>query len=92
MDLFALLHIATVRAQSECELPDYLAERVLAVADNPELYPQAEAEIRALLDMLPDYDTYGQTGYMGMGVSNIILDGALRRLELKRKNSIADEK
>jgi hypothetical protein len=92
MDLFALLRAATVRAQSECDLPDCLAQRVLAVADNPELYPQAEAEIRALLDMLPDYDTYGQTGYMGMGVSNIILDGALRRLERKRENSIANEK
>jgi hypothetical protein len=92
MDLFALLRTATVRAQSECELPDYLAKRVLAVADNPELYPQAEAELRALLDMLPDYDTYGQTGYMGMGVSNSILEGALRRLELQRKNSVADQK
>ena len=85
MDLFAQLRTATVRAQSEGDLPDYLAQRVLAVADNPELYPQAEAEIRALLDMLPEYDTYGQTGYMGMGVSNVIVDGALRRLEHKRK-------
>jgi hypothetical protein len=92
MDLFTLLRTATVRAQSECDLPDYLAERLLAVADSPEMYPQAEAEIRALLDMLPDYDTYGQTGYMGMGVSNIILDGALRRLERQRKNSAEDEK
>lgn len=92
MDLFALLRTATVRAQAECELPDYLAKRVLAVADNPELYPQAEAELRAVLDMLPDYDTYGQTGYMGMGVSNSILEGALRRLELQRKNSVADQK
>ena len=92
MDLFALLRTATLRAQSECDLPDCLAARVLAVTDNPELYPQAEAEICALLDMLPDYDTYGQTGYMGMGVSNSILDGALRRLERKRKNSVEDEK
>jgi len=83
MNLFAQLREATVRAQSERELPDFLAERLLAVADRPELYSQAEAEIRALLDMLPDYDTYGQTGYMGMGVSNAILEGALRRLERK---------
>ena len=27
------------------------------------------------------YDTYGQTGYIGMGVSNDILEGTIRRLE-----------
>lgn len=83
MNLFAQLREATVHAQSNNELPDFLAERLLAVADRPELYSQAEAEIRTLLDMLPDYDTYGQTGYIGMGVSNLILEGALRRLEGK---------
>ncbi len=82
-DLFTQLHEATVRAQAECELPDSLAERLLAVAGQPHRYPQAEGEIQMLLDMLPDYDTYGQTGYIGMGVSNGILEGALRRLEAK---------
>jgi len=33
--------------------------------------------------MLPLYDTYGQTGYIGMGVSNLILEMAIRRVELK---------
>ena len=92
MDLFALLREATVRAQSERDLPDFLAERLLAVVDRPELYPEAEAEMLTLLDMLPDYDTYGQTGYIGMGVSNGILEGALRRLEGQRKNRERIEK
>jgi len=85
MDSFAELREATLRAQVECELPDFLAERLLAAASHPELYPDAGAEVRALLEMLPLYDTYGQTGYIGMGVSNGILEGAIRRLEKKRQ-------
>jgi len=85
MDRFAELREATLRAQVECDLPDFLAERLLAVTDSPESYPDAESEIQALLEMLPLYDTYGQTGYIGMGVSNGILEGAIRRLEKKRQ-------
>ena len=84
MNLYEKLREATLRAQAERELPDFLAGRLLVVADRPELYPQADAELLVLLDMLPDYDTYGQTGYIGMGVSNVILEGALRRLEAKK--------
>jgi hypothetical protein len=85
MDIFEQLREATVRAQLENELPDAFAARLLSVADDPAAYADAEPEISALLDMLPDYDTYGQTGYIGMGVSDGILAGALRRLEAKRK-------
>lgn len=85
MDLYEQLREATLRAQAERDLPDFLADRLLAAADHPQLYPQADAELLALLDMLPEYDTYGQTGYIGMGVSNVILEGALRRLEAKKR-------
>lgn len=85
MDLYEQLREATLRAQAERDLPDFLADRLLAAADYPQLYPQADAELLALLDMLPEYDTYGQTGYIGMGVSNVILEGALRRLEAKKR-------
>jgi hypothetical protein len=85
MDLYEQLREATLRAQAEQELPDFLAERLLDVAARPQLYPQADVELLALLEMLPDYDTYGQTGYIGMGVSNIILEGALKRLEAKKR-------
>lgn len=85
MDLFAQLHAATLRAVAEDELPDFLAARLLAVTANPRHYPAAAAEIQQLLEMLPLYDTYAQTGYMGMGVSNLVLDAALKRLEAKRE-------
>jgi len=55
MDLFAPLREATVSAQAECDLPDCLAARLLAVVDRPERFPEAEAELLTLLDMLPDY-------------------------------------
>ena len=84
MDLFARLYAATVLAGQDNDLPDFLAERLLAVASSPHCYPDAAEEIQAIIDMLPLYDTYAQTGYMGMGVNNAILEGALRRLEAKR--------
>jgi len=84
MDLFARLHAATVLAVQDNDLPDFISERLLAVASSPHCYPDAADEILAIIDMLPEYDTYAQTGYMGMGVNNAILEGALRRLEAKR--------
>lgn len=84
MDIFARLRTETLLAGMENELPDHLAERLLAIADHPQCYPDAHEEILQLIDMLPLYDTYGQTGYIGMGVSNLILEGALRRVEAKR--------
>ncbi|MHB8707768.1 MAG: GSU3529 family protein [Desulfuromonadales bacterium] len=85
MDIFARLRTETLLAGMENELPDYLAERLLAIADHPQCYPDAREEILQLIDMLPLYDTYGQTGYIGMGVSNLIIEGVLRRVEAKRE-------
>ena len=84
MNLFDRLRQATLLAGAENELPDFLAERLLAIADHPEHYRHAAVEIERLIEMLPLYDTYGQTGYIGMGVSNLILEGAIRRVEAKR--------
>lgn len=84
MDLFAHLRNETLRAGSENELPDFLAARLLAIADNPLCYPDAGEEIQQIIDMLPLYDTYGQTGYIGMGVSDSILEKAIWRVEAKR--------
>ena len=84
MELFSRLRQETHRAVQESDLPDFLAERLLAVADNPRCYPDAGKELLELIEMLPLYDTYGQTGYIGMGVSNLILEKALQRLEAKR--------
>jgi len=85
MDLFARLHSATVLAEQDNALPEFLAERLLAVASSPHCYPDTAEEIQKIINMLPEYDTYAQTGYMGMGANNAILEGALRRLEAKRR-------
>lgn len=87
MDVFVRLRSATLLAGQDSELPDFLSERLLAVASSPQCYPDAAEEILKIIDMLPLYDAYAQTGYMGMGVSNGILEGALKRLESKRVSS-----
>jgi hypothetical protein len=75
------LHAATVLAQQEDELPDFLAERIFSVTCRLQGRDVLQAEIEALIEQVTLYDTYGQTGYIGMGVSNDILEGTIRRLE-----------
>jgi len=84
MDIFAQLRKETILAGQENELPDFLAEQLLSIADNPQFYPDSYEDILKVVDMLPLYDTYGQTGYIGMGVSNLILEAAIRRVEIKK--------
>ncbi|MSM39799.1 MAG: hypothetical protein GJT30_09310 [Geobacter sp.] len=83
MNLFARLRSETLRAVEENELPDHLAVRLLALADLPDCSHDADDEILRLIEMLPLYDTYAQCGYVGMGVSNCIIEAAIRRLEEK---------
>jgi hypothetical protein len=83
MDLFARLRHATEIAQQEAELPDFLARRIFAIADHPQSYPLEV--VGELVEQVSLYDTYAQTGYMGMGVNNTILEGTIRRLEAARK-------
>lgn len=83
MDIFAQLRQETVLAEQDNELPDFLVEQLLSIADNPHCYRDAYEDILKIVEMLPLYDTYGQTGYIGMGVSNLILEAAIRRVELK---------
>lgn len=84
MDVFARLRSAALLAGRENELPDFFTDRLLAVASSPHNYTDATEQILEIIDMLPEYDTYAQTGYMGMGVSNSILEAALKRLESQR--------
>jgi len=37
--------------------------------------------MKELAEKVMNCDTYGQTGYLGMGVNNVILEKALSRLE-----------
>ena len=75
------LHAATVLAQQVDDLPDFLAQRIFAMVYWLQGREVMRAEIEALTEQVALYDTYGQTGYIGMGVSNDILEGTIRRLE-----------
>ncbi|ADI85533.1 hypothetical protein KIP69_13500 [Geobacter sulfurreducens] len=81
MDIFEELRRAVARAREENDLPDFLAERLCRIADQPERYRRLAADIADLAGQVALYDTYGQTGYMGMGVNNAVLEGSIRRLE-----------
>ncbi|BCA79909.1 GSU3529 family protein [Desulfuromonas sp. AOP6] len=81
LDIFNHLQQAVKRAQNENELPDYLAARILRIAEQQDRYQELQAEVERLIHQLADYDTYGQTGYLGMGVNNVILEKTIDRLE-----------
>ncbi len=81
MDLFARLRLATLQAQEENELPDCFARRILSIAEHPQRYRNSRDLLLLLLEQLPDYDTYAQTGYLGMGVDDTILRATLEKLE-----------
>ncbi len=87
MDLIGRLHAVTREAQQKDDLPDFLAKRIFALADLLQDSHDLRVEIEALIEQISLYDTYGQTGYIGMGVNDTILEGTLRRLEEKLENS-----
>ncbi len=86
MDLISRLNAATLIAQQEDDLPDFLAVRVYAIAEQLTGSPAFQVEIEELIEQLSLYDTYGQTGYIGMGVNNYILEGTIVRIEKKLSN------
>lgn len=81
MDLFDHLKHVTLRAQLEADLPDYLAARVLAITEAPERYRHLQDDLKELTEQVSAYDTFGQTGYIGMGVDHLILGSTLDRIE-----------
>ena len=48
-------------------------------AARPGLAAGREDELEKLVEKVTLYDTYGQTGYLGMGVNNTILQKALEK-------------
>ncbi len=88
MDYLTRLNMATARAQQEDDLPDSLAARIFAITDQLQSCRFLQDEINELIEQVGLYDTYGQTGYIGMGVNNLILEGTLCRLEEKLKNNL----
>lgn len=85
VDILIRLKIATIRAQQEDELPDFLAARIFAIVDQSQIRRTLQADVEELIEQVSLYDTYGQTGYIGMGVNNVILEATVSRLEEKLK-------
>ncbi len=81
MTVFEKLQTVTEAAGNEQDLPDFLRDRIFEMIRNREQFFGLEKQIGDLAEMVTNYDTYGQTGYMGMGVNNVILEKALQRLE-----------
>ncbi|MHB8057365.1 MAG: GSU3529 family protein [Desulfuromonadaceae bacterium] len=81
MTIFEKLQSVTETAQNEQDLPNYLAERIFRLIENQNRFNVRNSEMEDLVDKVTNYDTYGQTGYLGMGVNSVILEKALNRLE-----------
>jgi hypothetical protein len=81
MTIFDKLQSVTETANNEQDLPNYLAERIYRLIENQDRLNARNSEMEDLVDKVTNYDTYGQTGYLGMGVNSVILEKALNRLE-----------
>ncbi len=83
MERHERLKAAVAMAQSEDGLPDVLAARIFAIIARLEGSALRYGELDELHDQLLLYDAYAQTGYIGMGVDDKILESTIRRLEEK---------
>jgi len=81
MEFAQTLRKATEHAQNVDELPDYLAVRIFAIIDLLPKVRHDPGEVLKLIEQLALYDTYGQTGYLGMGVNHSILESTIKRIE-----------
>ena len=83
MEIIDRLNTATLIAQQDDDLPDFFAARIDKIAEQLKGCPQLQVDVEELIEQLTLYDTYAQTGYIGMGVNNNILDATLARIEKK---------
>lgn len=81
MTIFEKLQSVTETAQNEQDLPNYLAESIFRLIENQDRFNAINSVMEDLVDKVTNYDTYGQTGYLGMGVNSVILEKTLHRLE-----------
>jgi hypothetical protein len=81
MNHLEALRAATVSAQKEADLPDFLAVRIFRIADSLSGSMALKEEIIDLSNQVAQYDTFGQTGYCGMGVDNHILERTIEKVE-----------
>ncbi len=74
-----LLRVTRV-AREQQELPDFIAHRINELINRQELCSVPRVALAELIDQIAEYDTYGQTGYLGMGVNHVILGATLDRI------------
>jgi hypothetical protein len=55
-------------------------KKIMYIVEHPDMYKEFEDEIHELTRQVSIYDTYAQTGYLGMGVCSIILGKTMQRL------------
>ncbi len=75
------LKTVTIQAQEEDDLPDFLANRIFAIIASLADCDCFITEINDLVSQVVEYDTFGQTGYCGMGVDNHILECSIAHIE-----------
>ena len=80
MTVFDRLKRALETARAEQELPDFLARDIAEILLRRQDFDGQDAELDDLVEKIAQYDTYGQTGYLGMGVNNAILQKTLEKL------------
>ncbi len=84
MTVFDRLSDALEKAQAEQDLPDFIAQEISTVLQRRKDFAGRENELEELAEQISLYDTYGQTGYLGMGVNHVILQKTLDRLLKQR--------
>lgn len=71
MTVFDRLSDALEKAQAEQDLPNFIAKEISTVLQRRKDFTGRENELEELAEQISLYDTYGQTGYLGMGVNHV---------------------
>lgn len=80
MDLFMRLAEAIRRQHSEGELPDYMVQPLLRVADRPEEFADRSELVAELLERVEQYETYSNVCCEKIGFTLEDLQTTLKRL------------
>ena len=80
MDLFACLADAVRRQHREGELPDFMLEPLLRVAEDPEGFAGKEELVAELLERVEQYETYSNVCCEKIGFTLEDLQTTLKRL------------
>lgn len=74
------LRRAVETSQDEEEFPNYLAERVLDIADNIDKYQSVQDMLSRLVFMIYDYNTYAETCCEKIGTSHFDIENYLAKI------------